>query len=132
MSRLGIAYKATNLVNGKAYIGITTQTMCGRFTRHLQTNRPFLPLFSRAIQKYGIESFEWEVLATSYDRDELVTLEHEFIAAHNTFAGTGWGYNNNTGGAGTHGMVKSKETRRRISEAMRASCLRRGLTLRDS
>jgi group I intron endonuclease len=58
--KLGLIYKATNKINGKSYVGLTTQTLDTRKYQHLYhaTNGLSQGLFSKAILKYGEENFE--------------------------------------------------------------------------
>lgn len=60
-------YKIQNLRNGKLYIGsaLTKKATCNRlyfrFRNHFFNHHKSLPL-KRAIEKYGIQSFSWEIL----------------------------------------------------------------------
>lgn len=56
-------YKITNLVNGKCYVGITTNLEYRWHCHRNAPNYPYLknPLYS-AMRKYGIENFRFEVI----------------------------------------------------------------------
>jgi group I intron endonuclease len=57
-------YCHTNKVNGKRYIGQTVDTMEGRWSEHISAARQGrgARIFGAAIRKYGIESFDHEIL----------------------------------------------------------------------
>ena len=98
----GFIYKATNLINGKVYIGMTTQAKPQhRWAEHLGKARSLVQsksYFHHAIAKYGEENFKFEILEegiTSFE--ELQQLEIAYIAEYESF---GKGYNLTTGGEG--------------------------------
>lgn len=62
-------YKYTNKVNGKVYVGRTCQTLRER-AKHNGSDYKGCPYFWQAIQKYGWENFEPEIL-----EEELTDLE---------------------------------------------------------
>jgi group I intron endonuclease len=113
-------YKITNKKNGKAYVGFDSNWpsrkavhICEAVTRK---NKQY-PLY-RAIAKYGVDNFEWEILYQSDDRDHtLNVIEEQMIKKHNTHFREGHGYNMTYGGEGTKGWVPTEETRKNISEA---------------
>jgi group I intron endonuclease len=119
-------YKVTNTINGKAYIGFDSRWpsrksvhICEAITRK---NKKY-PLY-RAMRKYGVENFEWEVLYQSEDRNyTLNVMENNFILEHNTHFKEGNGYNMTYGGEGTLGWVPSNETRKKIGLANSRSTL---------
>lgn len=94
-----IIYKATNIFNGKIYIGQTTQKMSDRKTDHklkaIKHNSQ--NYFHRAIRKYGIDNFNWEIIDTAKDRDELNEKEKYWIEYYNSI-NYNIGYNSKTGG----------------------------------
>lgn len=108
-------YKTTNLTNGKVYVGCH------------QTNNPedeYLgsgSIFSRALKKYGGESFKKEVLFAFDNREEMLTKEREivtpeFVADPMTYNMVRGGNPNNFGGpnmtpsqSGRLGQEKLKE-----------------------
>jgi group I intron endonuclease len=108
------AYKITNLVNGKGYIGITKNAPAMRWKGHLeQVPHRSTALYS-AIKKYGKAAFKFEVLAEAASWAELLVLERGLIAEHGTYAGA-HGYNMTAGGDGT--MTPSQETIARLRAA---------------
>jgi group I intron endonuclease len=75
-----VVYKATNRINGKCYVGVTSRTLPYRRAKHLvnvANGGRECPRFYDAIRKYGAKAFKWEVLATF----ELLALayHHEFV-----------------------------------------------------
>jgi group I intron endonuclease len=94
-------YRATNKINGKSYIGYTSN-----FERRKKSHKReaiYKPnknsLFHKAIRKYGFDSFEWDILFESEDKVYThKVMEPYFISLHNTFLGEG--YNLSPGGEG--------------------------------
>lgn len=56
----GIIYKATNLSNGKVYIGQTTRSLEERKHAHEICADKTTTLFAFAIREFGIDGFKWE------------------------------------------------------------------------
>ena len=92
-------YKITNLINGKSYIGQSTNIQ-KRFNAHRSAafnpnNKNYnFPLY-KAIRKYGIENFSFEVLEEC-DISELNDKEIYYISKYNTHSK--FGYNQDDGG----------------------------------
>lgn len=116
-----IIYKATNLINGKIYIGQTIQN----FDRYKQCHinnalsgvdikkgkrRPFYD----AIRKYGAENFSWCIECICTSKKELCEKEIYYIKFYETYEK---GYNATKGGEGGFGnnKPKSEEHKQRIS-----------------
>lgn len=88
---------ATNIKNGKKYIGRTKFKIEKRKYEHLY-NAIVLKsnlLFHKAIRKYGVENFKWEVLCKCDSKEHLIEMEKYYIEMYNTY---GSGYNMNDGG----------------------------------
>jgi group I intron endonuclease len=102
-----IIYKITNLVNGKIYIGQTTQSIETRWRQHCSKSEGCIALV-HAIQKYGRENFTVEQIDVASDRDELDEKEKYWIEHYDCIAPKG--YNLTSGG--THYKV-SEETRKK-------------------
>lgn len=102
-------YKITNQVNGKAYVGLSIN-IDGRFSRHKSTafnpNSPGYeyPLY-RAIRKYGLESFSFEIIEEC-DSSELCEKEIYYIALYDTYYN---GYNQDKGGNSASHFTKLSE-----------------------
>jgi len=92
-------YKATNICNGKVYIGYTKHGLA-RSIGHIyakKTNNPF----HNAIRKYGKENFSWEIIYQSKDQEHtLNAMEPYFIKEYNSFIDfeNSNGYNATLGG----------------------------------
>lgn len=91
-----IIYKATNIVNGKIYIGQTTLLLQGRILNHKLAKSDRMP-FHLAIRKYGFENFEFEVLCQCNSISELNEKEKEYIKLFNS-RNQSIGYNISGGG----------------------------------
>jgi len=110
-------YLVTNIINNKKYIGYTSKTLNIRKNQHIcQSNRNSQHILHKAIRKYGINNFIWEILYESFDKNHtLKTMENFFIIEHNTFVPNG--YNLTMGGQGGIMKLVSEETRKKQSLA---------------
>ncbi len=97
MDEGGVIYLIWNLVNGKRYVGQTTQPLNVRMAQHLRGDI----VVDKAIQKYGIENFRYGVIKTCYSKEELDYWERYYIAVLKSKAPCG--YNMTDGGEGTIG-----------------------------
>lgn len=95
MERTYSVYKHTNKINGKVYIGITSVAPEKRWGR--EGNGYKEQVFGRAIQKYGWDSFEHEILIDNLSREEANKLEIEYIDLYHATDGD-YGYNVSEGG----------------------------------
>ena len=89
-------YKVTNKINGKVYIGQSVDI--GRRWREHMTAKDDI-YFHKAIQKYGVEIFEWEVIEQCKKKD-LDEREIYWIEYYDSF---NKGYNCTKGGDGVSG-----------------------------
>lgn len=95
-----IIYKATNRINGKIYIGQTRHTLEERKRRHERDSGYSYrshSYFHDALQKYGFESFDWEVIDKANTLEELDELEIKYINMYNSM-NREVGYNTKSGG----------------------------------
>jgi hypothetical protein len=107
----GIVYLATNTINKKVYIGQTTMTLNQRISCHRINKR--CRLFHRAIQKYGMDVFQWTTLAECVSKEELDQKEMYWIEKLNANNPV-FGYNLKSGGAGNG--KHSEETKKLLSD----------------
>lgn len=100
----GFIYKAVNLVNWKVYVGQTVQSVQIRWNSHISDAKSgsYYP-FHKALRKYGVCMFSFEVIAEVDRNDEkelhqiLDELEIYYIKYYDS---TNWGYNLTDGGNG--------------------------------
>lgn len=120
-------YSIRNTVNNKVYIGKTEMNFGDRWDSHkslLKNNKHFNSYLQRAYNKYGVESFEFEIVrdCTGDSSDNINTLEIEFIKLYNSKSN---GYNMSDGGDGARGAVRSAETKNKIGIKNRENMLGR-------
>lgn len=117
MPKDGIIYIATNIINGKSYIGKTIQTLKQRKQSHIRyAKEGGMGVFLSALRKYGIENFKWEILCEC-DKDILGITETMKIIVHNSHYIDGYGYNMTYGGEGCLGYKHSEIARKKISKS---------------
>lgn len=108
-----LVYKATNQVNGKIYIGITTKTLERRKAIHKRDSKRMDTYFYRAIRKYGFEKFSWEIIdETAENIDQLHEKEKYYIKKYDTFDNKTKGYNTQSGGRNLYDITKEEKLRR--------------------
>lgn len=107
-------YCHTNKINGKKYIGITSQKPQYRWKngQGYRNNEYFF----RAIEKYGWHNFTHEILYTDLSKEDAECIEVKLIAEYKTTDNQN-GYNIESGGNATKDVPKS--TRKKISEALK-------------
>lgn len=106
-------YKHTNTINGKCYIGITSQLPELRWKNGYGYSKT-QPKFYNAIKKYGWESFTHEILFEKLTFDEANQKEIELIAFYDS---CNVGYNTSMGGSGNTGHAVTPEMRKQMSLA---------------
>jgi group I intron endonuclease len=113
-------YKATNTQTGKSYVGFDSKwpSRKRRHKRISETNPKYH--FHLAIQKYGWNTFEWEVLFQGWDLSFTKDFAEAYlINEHNTFGQDG--YNMTRGGEGGTGYKHTPEARAKIKKAQSES-----------
>lgn len=112
--RRSFVYKITNLVNGKAYIGVTNRPLIERFYEHCRSggSKGVARLLTKAIRKYGKDNFSKEIIFTTFDRKfALNVMETFYIMWHGTYFAWKRGYNMSFGGEGNLGAFVSEEAK---------------------
>lgn len=109
----GIVYKFTNKVSKKVYVGVTTKTLEERLFAHLNKANREKSAFQTALKKYGVESFNYEVIDTASSKEELFEKETMWIKILNCVSPNG--YNLTIGGGGIVEMLP--EIREKISKS---------------
>lgn len=92
-----VVYKITNLINSKCYIGCTIN-LNSRIAKHLSGKFSGSTILYKAVNKYGKDNFEIEVLETFEDKETMYLKEKEYIQSLNTLIPNG--YNIHLGGKG--------------------------------
>jgi group I intron endonuclease len=125
----GIIYRATNIINGKCYIGQTITPFTKRKGYHINASKRLRKksecieneeaingvYFHNALKKYGIENFKWEVI---YECDEgmLDMMETFKIMVNHSHYLEGKGYNMTWGGGSISGYKHTEEAKKKMSE----------------
>ena len=105
-------YIHTNKINNKKYIGLTGKQPEQRWSNGKHYNHS--THFNRAIQKYGWDNFEHEIVKTHLTAEEASELEKELIKKYDT-TNMEHGYNLDSGGSRT---THSNETKEKIRKAI--------------
>ena len=106
-------YQHKNKINGKIYIGITSQKPEQRWGSQ-GCNYKSSPHFYSAIQKYGWDNFEHNILFTDLTKEQACLKEQELIKEYNSM-NREFGYNSTSGG---DIFTMNEETKQKISQAM--------------
>ena len=110
---LYLVYKHTNKINNKVYIGITSRhakERCGNNGINYKSS----PYFYSAIQKYGWDNFNHEILFTGLTKDDACNKEIELIAFYKS-SDKSFGYNMTTGGECCR---MTEEAKQKLSKAL--------------
>ena len=106
-------YQHKNKINGKVYIGITSQKPEQRWGSQ-GCNYKSSPHFYSAIQKYGWDNFEHNILFTDLTKEQACLREQELIKEYNLM-NREFGYNSTSGG---DIFTMNEEAKQKISQAM--------------
>lgn len=116
-----IIYKCTNLVNGKIYIGQTIERFKQRISNHIYASHNCnCYYFARAIKKYGIDNFEWEIIRICNNISGLNAWEQYYILYYNSMEN---GYNLTTGGLNYIRAKRTDEHKKNLGNAHRGKKL---------
>jgi len=115
-SKIYSLYCIANLINGKVYIGQATDVNKRWFDHRkaVRINKP-TQLIHHALIKYGLENFEFEVVASCKTQDDANTTETELVKQYNSFVGNGEGYNATLGGMNA---PKTEEWKQKVSQTL--------------
>jgi hypothetical protein len=105
-----LVYKITNKIDGMIYIGQTTQRIISRVLKHIRYNRFYI---GKALNKYGIDSFDISIVDIASSKKELNEKEIYWIKKFDCKSPNG--YNLTDGGEGC--FNPTKETRLRMSKS---------------
>ena len=111
-------YKATNLVNGKCYVGFDSN-----WPRRKRDHKSLAKLsrkypFHKAIRKYGWESFHWEIIYRHWDMDYCLNIMEPLLIETLQAHISKHGYNVTNGGEGNNGY-KISDYHRNVLKIMR-------------
>ena len=110
-----VVYMIENKINGKKYIGITTNSFAERYPHGIKNHHN--PHLRKSIAKYGEENFEVVVLEKNVkDMKTLCELEMKYIEKYDT-CNKEKGYNKSLGGLGVRQIERSPEHCRNLSKA---------------
>lgn len=112
-------YLRTNLVNGKQYVGQSTNFKQREYEWNCLNRSYAGSLINNARKKYGLDNWKVEILKECETQDELNNLEVYYIKKLNTKRPNG--YNLTDGGEGVSGYHCSEEHKLKISLAKRGS-----------
>lgn len=108
---MAIVYQATNLINGKRYIGVTKRSLEKRIIgHHSNANKGLQQVFSRAIRKYGRAAFEWRTLHDYLFIKDAIDAEARFVEKLRPE------YNMTAGGLGIPGLSHTDKTKAKLRE----------------
>lgn len=108
-----IIYKATNIIDGKSYIGQTTNSLKHRVNQHIrETNykKRKNTYFHNALNYYGVENFTFIIIDIAESVDDLNRKEEYWIKFYNS-TNKQCGYNLDSGGKN---CSKSESTKAKI------------------
>jgi hypothetical protein len=115
---IGIVYKIQNKLNGKIYIGKTTNEK-RRLSDHKSLSKKTKTKFYNAVRKYGWDNFEYSIIE-KIDKPTKKELDHSlsfreifYINELNTIKK---GYNTTIGGEGVCGLLHSEESKKKMSD----------------
>jgi len=112
MSSIYSIYKATNTTNGKVYIGFDSNWPNRKYGHISNSDGNSSTKFHRAIRKYGINNFNWEIVYQSKNGNHCKdVMENYFIQEYDSFKN---GYNMTLGGDGTLGHKKTKKSKQKM------------------
>lgn len=105
-----IIYSFKNKTNGKIYVGRTSTSFKQRTQEHLRRSTTY---FGKALKKYGIDNFDYQIIDTADTQEELNEKEIYWISKLNSLIPNG--YNLCKGGRTSFGYHHTEETKKKIS-----------------
>lgn len=110
-------YAHINKPNNKIYIGITSKNAHARWGKN-GNNYNRNPYFWKAIQKYGWDGFEHEIIAEHLTENEAKNFEITLINKLKSNSSK-YGYNLTNGGDGVSGYKHTEETKKFLKELLK-------------
>ncbi len=116
---MGVIYRILNKINGKIYIGETTQDNPNerwmQHKRHVLNGEFGCRALYSAMTKYGIDNFEFKILFFCFNED-VEKYEIQMIEKLNTIAPNGYNILKGGKGGGFVGKKHTEDAKRKISE----------------
>lgn len=80
-----VIYAVINNINGNIYIGKTTRNIDIRKKEHIQKALKYSKTyFHKALKKYGIENFSWEILDNSCTEEKSLNIKETYYIGYFT------------------------------------------------
>ena len=98
-----VVYKITNLLNGKIYVGQTTQPIEKRFIQHSYAYSPL----GQAMRQCGVENFTIEIIERCSTKEQLNERERFWIKVLNSKSPNG--YNLSDGVSSRKNLISIRE-----------------------
>lgn len=119
----GYIYKYTS-PSGGIYIGQTIKSPEIRGYQHVcDAKNGSNKIFHKAIRKYGIEAFKFEILHQAFSKEELNNLEIHYIEMYNSYykniIDNNDGYNMTIGGEGANGYIFTEIDKQKLSLSLK-------------
>lgn len=112
-----VVYAATNSVNGKQYVGITTRSLAARVCDHKSHSKKNKEKFYKAIRKHGFDNFVWSVIDSANCETALRIKEMQHIKRLDSQKN---GYNSGCGGDVNSGFKWSDASKAKASASKKA------------
>lgn len=109
-----VIYKITNKINSKTYIGCAVNYDL-RIKQHKSGKFKGATILFKAIQKYGVDNFEFEIIKHCNSKEEMYLDEIYFIKELNSLNPSG--YNLHFGGKGGKIQLTPEQQLKRIEHA---------------
>jgi len=93
--KTGLIYIATNKINDKSYIGLTTKSLELRARLHYNESKNKMYKFANALKKYNKSDWGWKILHDNIPYKYLSDMEVFYIFIFDTYNN---GYNSTEGG----------------------------------
>lgn len=114
LDRVYKIYLVSNLHTEKVYVGRTNRALSLRWKEHVRDSKIRSVYFSKAIKKWGPESFRMRVIRRTFDEKEAYELEKHYILMFKSYDPE-YGYNGSFGGDGAG--IPTEETKCKLSLA---------------
>lgn len=117
IDKLFSVYTLYNPISQKYYVGITSQNPKDRWKRGRAYSHNIH--LTRAVEKYGWETFEKNVIATNLPFEVAARFEQRLIRECDSYKN---GYNQSYGGENSSSFSMSDEARKKIADSRKGKC----------